>query len=530
MANERYELNDPDGIYPEKFKDFLKQVQGNILRSHGRGYCKHILLTFKEDKVKDALNWVSRFVPTSAWQDYMEKINNEKNKKRDQGVFTMLALTKAGYDALGIPEKDQPRDPAYRRGFWDPGEKQPLYRYRSRNAKPTNDMRDVHCIVLIALDDENKLDKCWEMEMNSVKNGKVDYTEFADLFAKEDGRLIWSDADDQVGTGRKKEDSGQYYVEHFGYRDGISNPRFYRPEEKKKGQAEIPGLDTATFGDWKDVAPVSLAFSDEQPQSRPLDNAHGSYMVFQKLHQNVPGFTSTVRNLARQFAAQSGRLPDADLVKDVEASIVGRYRTGEPVFAKNSGKGSANNFDYLKIDPDGGQCPFHAHMRRMNSRGEIAARHKKNEAVRKDDPRRFSENEERDYRIVRRGMPYGDVDEDSWKTRYVFDDEEQYDPDAVGDRGLLFMSYQSDLENYEILRKSADSANFYNSSNPRHLGIDPIIGQHHTGVRNQPWPNPTDPSKILRFGVRDYVNSEYGAYFFAPSLQFLENIKNYSRL
>ena len=210
-------------------------------------------------------------------------------------------------------------------------------------------------------------------------------------------------------------------------------------------------------------------------------------------------------------------------IENAGAMIVGRYRTGEPVFVKTKGKKFANDFEYLTADKAGIQCPLHAHARRMNSRGEFQEKGRSNV----DDPRRYSA-EEPNYRIVRRGMPYGKVDESAWEKRHHYG-EDGYTSSGNGDRGLLFMSFQADLENFEMLQQSANASEFYDPARTGQRGADPIIGESHRGPLKQTWPRISNPSKITKFPVRDTVTSKGGAYFFAPSLEFLLKIEQFSR-
>src|SRR4051812_4286185 len=58
----------------EKYQQLLGNLQGNILKSHGRDHSVHIFLQFAEDKdtVREGLRNVARTYVTSALTQYQE--------------------------------------------------------------------------------------------------------------------------------------------------------------------------------------------------------------------------------------------------------------------------------------------------------------------------------------------------------------------------------------------------------------------------------------------------------------------------
>src|SRR5262249_37013322 len=121
-------------------------------------------------------------------------------------------------------------------------------------------------------------------------------------------------------------------------------------------------------------------------------NAFGSYFVFRKLEQNVRAFTRAEDALGRQLARLDPHF-DPELAG---AMIVGRFEDGAPVVLQR-GPGMpnpvANDFDFAG-DPDGLKCPFHAHIRKANPRGDTT---------------RLGGTlaSERSHIMARRGIPYG---------------------------------------------------------------------------------------------------------------------------
>jgi deferrochelatase/peroxidase EfeB len=164
--------------------------------------------------------------------------------------------------------------------------------------------------------------------------------------------------------------------------------------------------------------------------------------------------------------------------------------------------GHPDNSLQFALDPDGTRCPFHAHIRKTNPRGDTV---RSNQAPL---------DVERSHRIVRRAFTYGSEGGDNV--------------------GLQFFCYQSDISNQFELIQSA-------WSNKTHFlqmdtGLDPLIGQlrapagdckrqeNVTGA--QQWPNAwSDASKgRTSYGFGRWVALQGGAYLFAPSISFLKSL------
>ena len=117
-----------------------------------------------------------------------------------------------------------------------------------------------------------------------------------------------------------------------------------------------------------------------------------------------------------------------------------------------------NNFNF-KPDPTGSKCPFQAHIRKSNPRGESVGSFATNLA------------EERSHIMPRRGITYGH--------RAVHPNDPVLDehPELIPTEGvgLLFMAYQNDIANqFEFTQR-----NWVNNSGFLKLGIgiDPVLGQ-----------------------------------------------------
>ena len=281
-----------------------------------------------------------------------------------------------------------------------------------------------------------------------------------------------------VETGKKlkaKFAEKQHDIEHFGFTDGISQPLLV--------QQDID-IAKAKLGDanWSPEAPLQLTFVKEPNQ----DERYGSFLVFRKLEQNVKQFWSSLEELSKQLGIDT---------EVAAAMATGRKKDGAPlVEATAVADGDIqNDFDFSS-DVDGLKCPFHAHIRKVNPRGDI--------------PRQLGGTIEfeRALRIVRRGVTYGN--------RPDLEDENVESPEAGV--GLLFMCFQSNLEQFVIQQEGSDSNDFVQEFK---TGPDPIIGRNEN-ILPQSWPSGSDK----QFAMANFVKMLGGEYFFAPSMGFLQSI------
>ena len=216
-------------------------------------------------------------------------------------------------------------------------------------------------------------------------------------------------------------------IEHFGYIDGRSNPLFLKHELEREDQEN-----------WDPSAPLGRVLAPDPFNTAP--DAFGSYFVFRKVEENVRGFNLGIRELA-------ARLPVDESLAG--ALVVGRFKDGTPVtLSPKDGQGDLNDFNF-KDDREAAKCPFHAHVRKANQRGETPL---------------TSEESERSRRVVRRGVAYGERAPD-------LSDEPQ------SGVGLLFMCYQADIgHQFEFLQRVwFDNPRFPEILND--TGDCPLIGQ-----------------------------------------------------
>jgi deferrochelatase/peroxidase EfeB len=126
-------------------------------------------------------------------------------------------------------------------------------------------------------------------------------------------------------------------------------------------------------------------------------------------------------------------------------------------------------------------------------------------------------------RIARRAIPYGRPHPD------LKCDEAEFPSATAGPRGLLFMCFQSNIEDHFefIQRVWIDNNDFPSGTIPffeKDTGDDPLIGQDEEEPQNWPkkWNNKAAGTKAHDFAAA--VTLKGGEYFFAPSKPFLNSI------
>ncbi|HVE59413.1 MAG TPA: hypothetical protein VNB22_21565 [Pyrinomonadaceae bacterium] len=498
-------------INPEdsKYQRMLANLQGNILKSHGRNHAVHLFLTFPkdaEDKINGVREWIAGFAAryvTSAMRQHYETKEFKINKISGR-IFGGFYLSAEGYKALGFDETllDKFRERNLQDEMDPDDESTPSnidisfktgmaagemeLKDVSRDEWEDNFRNQIHALILLADNEEDRLrDVTW------LVCRKLEDLEIS--FFRQDGEVL-------------RDKDTKEPIEHFGFRDGISQPFFY--------QADVEEARQGGYRNWDSFAPLKLVLI-EDPLVDQVD-CFGSYLVYRKLEQNVRGFRDEKDKLTAELTGKEIQNLTNEEKEQAGALVVGRFRNGIPVMLSNDEQAvnlkgfnneqavkltDFNNFDYVDKDTGsytGNKCPYHAHIRRMNPRGE--SEHIEKEVMR---------------RIVRRGITYGSrTDNDVEPTENV---------------GLLFMCFQSSIPAQFgfIQTKWANTSAFLG----RDLsGLDPIIGRNEsiaqeTEERKQKWCPAWGSSEDPRsFEFRSFVTLKGGEFFFAPSIAFLRSL------
>lgn len=448
----------------------LSDLQGNILKGHGRDRTANIFLTFDGSRtmdVKGLLKELGHQVPSAL--DQLTGAQLFKATGKDAGPFLSVFLSSAGYLALGLQDKLPPGQ-AFRAGM---KQRQVVL------SDPASDTWDghlagpVHAMILVAADDPGAL----KYQVDVIR-GRIDaLAGAATILGVEEG------------IGRRNGD--RQGIEHFGYVDGRSQPLML--DEDIEREKEAGGIDK-----WNPRIPLSQVLVP--CPGGALDVSFGSYFVFRKLEQNVRGFKQAEIALAAAMEAESSQNPD----ELAGAYVVGRFENGTPTAVSavevpvgQSPQSVPNNFNF-DGDKAGLKCPYAAHIRKTNPRDTTINSNGR--------------------LMARRGITYGDRGDDP--------NDGVIDNKPTGGVGLLFMAYQSSVEDqFEFTQQSwANNPDFHFRSPQQPVGVDPVIGQPPAGgAQRYPLQYGTGPLS-QPFDFSGFVKMKGGEYFFAPCLSFLKDL------
>jgi Dyp-type peroxidase family len=446
----------------------LSDLQGNILKGHGRDHTIHLLLNFKNSastEVRAFLREIGNEMPSALDQFVKSQLFNAI--KQDGGLFVAAFLSAEGYKALDLGHL-LPPGTAFRDGMklrkdilLDPESSE----WDSYLAKP------VHAMILLARDDVVAL----AADSQALQQRMAALGSAITVLGQE------------IGLAQRNDDT--HAIEHFGYVDGRSQPLVL--EEDINAEKDAGGIDK-----WD---PTILLGQVLVPcPGAKLDVSLGSFFVFRKLEQNVKGFKTREQELRTQLEKESKLDPD----ELAGAYVVGRFENGTPVEVSpveismtTAPLSVLNNFNF-DADPQGLRCPFAGHIRKTNPRDTTI---RSNARL-----------------MVRRGITYG-ARADKLNDGLLTNKPE-------GGVGLLFMAYQSSLENqFEFTQQSwANNAGFHFSSPVQPVGIDPVIGHPKSGTP-QRYPLHYGAGPLSEpFDFSGFVTMKGGEYFFAPSLSFFK--------
>lgn len=339
-----------------KYASMLQNLQGNILKSHGRNYASLLFLKFKPRHEVAAAQFIRTFADqvTSARKQLGEaKAYTEALKAQRTYVgplFANFLLSAAGYRYFRFQNSQIPPDPRFRAGM-----KAWAEHLQDRPQNWDAEYKEqIHAMILLAGDGSRSL-KRRESEV-ALDAGKV-----AHVLSRQSAKM--------------KRNKTKDAIEHVGFVDGASNPLFFKGDIDEAKQHGIDLFDPA--------APLNLVLVSDPPDGS-MQDSFGSYLVLRKLEQDVKAFKQAQRQLIRILG-----LKGADTER-AGAMVMGRFKDGTPLADAETAQGGRdpipNNFNYFK-DRDGMKCPFQGHIRKMNTRRPY--------------------EEERSRRVARRGITYG---------------------------------------------------------------------------------------------------------------------------
>jgi Dyp-type peroxidase family len=347
-------------------------------------------------------------------------------------------------------------------------------------------------------------------------------------------RIIHQD----VGNARLAPRTGH---EHFGFRDGVSQPgvrgtldtatrpfltpRLVSATDPLSRVFASPGVPLIHPGEFvlgyprQDPDDPEGEQDETETRTEPEWARDGSYLVYRRLRQDVPAFERFLAHGAAALAAQgfAGITPDR-----FGAMCVGRWKDGSPVAraplapdpAIAADRRASQSFFFNKdtrplvwadptrppdtfpaatMDGDGQRCPLSAHIRKVNPRDEATDLGHGARTLRR--------------RILRRGVTYGPV---LLKRRRT-------------DRGLLFLCYQASItDQFEFIWRAWSNA----AGTPRaDAGIDPLLGQNGNAPPGDRVAYFVQGDRRGRVNVPErFIVTTGGAYLFVPAVSAIRTV------
>lgn len=246
-------------------------------------------------------------------------------------------------------------------------------------------------------------------------------------------------------------------TDHFGFRDGISQPVIVSPGSEVSRPTDVYA---------GDVVYGYRNLRGDGHLSHTMNGLlfNGSFVAVRKISQNVDAF--------RELVSANPGLEGG-------ARLIGRTPDGVALAMPGN---TDNTFDYTH-DNDGRACPFSAHIRLANPRGAFHGR--------------------RHPMMLRRGMSYGP----------------RHDPESPethrADRGIVFIAFCASLaEQYEVVQRWLNAGNptgVASVQNDPLTGTPPVSGPgvfRYFDAQGQ----------VRRCEIRTPLTRlEWGHYFFCPS-------------
>jgi len=316
-----------DTVISTQEKSFLRNLQANILKGHGR---EHVALLFLE--VTDAPRaraFLHAFPVTDAHTQLQEALQF-KATRSPGGVVRLAFLSQTGMTKFG-------RQGAFL-GFGA---------FAGGMAADTQVLDDG-----TTANWQDELKRPLDVLLLVAYHHEVDFARIVGKLAADLGKEDSGFEIRFVQEGRAYRNADGEGIEHFGYVDGRSQPLMLQSELAKEPRTV-----------YDPAAPLSQ-FLVPDPLDAGGASSDGSFFVFRKLEQDVAGFKQAEEALADDLG-----LVDDDRER-AGAQVVGRFEDGTPLTLQDmeAGVPVANDFDY-SADAGAGKCPFHAHIRKTNPRG-----------------------------------------------------------------------------------------------------------------------------------------------------------------
>jgi Dyp-type peroxidase family len=469
----------------------LDDIQGDIIPGFSKDYASFLFFALPADQTQ-AREWLRDLVDQVATAEEVKQFNDLfraiRRRRGREGVveatWMNLAFTHEGLGKFGVvyeselglfPEEFREGMRRRKETIGDLGDNDPD-RWPNDLGKKT-----IHALMIVAAD--------------SVEDLKREVRYFVRHATSHEVSLVFQQ------DGMTRPDAPGH--EHFGFKDGISQPgiRGVTSSSYPQGSNQIdPLYDVISGGEFVLGYPRQQLDPAHDPLSpQPAWTENGSYLVFRRLRQDVKGF----RDFLSREATRLGTTVDL-----LGAKLVGRYRSGAPLVgaedaAEDPGttksdvleKAKINDFGY-STDPHGMQVPRAAHIRKAYPRDQQASKNEPGERP----------------RILRRGIPFGQSFRDGNPPHSPLG----ADPRFPDDRGLCFVCYQRSIrDQFELIQCSWVNREAVPEDGD---GVDPVASQASSERMIRVPRIAADPVRL----PAQWVKTTGGEYFFSPSISALE--------
>ena len=484
----------------------LDDIQGLVLRGYSYPYIRHFIFRISDglDAAAGVRGFIAALLPSASTPEPPLCITSAQPWSVSPPCCVNLGLTASGLRALlgdasyravstnTTPDVFDPFDAgaAARAGLvGDTGTSGPANWWQNGNWKlstpPSSDGLDL--VVSLYAKTSADRDRFGTMLLERIPMGMGGEPALRAAFVQDADPLLDGAGDPSA-------------VIHFGYRDGISQPR-------------IAGTPWDDPGDPDDDSPLVPAWHFVLNPANPLYNVdpllvNGCFAAFRLLHQDVGAFES--------FLAR-GKDPAL-----LAAKMCGRWRDGTPLEVSPECPDSTLseldriNFNYLTPTPHqkgprrpdnlGAQCPYAAHTRRANPRDD--------DNVQGNDNPSFPNAQQ--HRVRRFATPYGPP----------------YTPaSADAQRGLVGWFMGANLtDQFEFVMQTWISTGGFrpgNDASPNASGVDPLFGpQKEDVVKGDFEFDDLDGSGTYHVqpGLQRFIRTDGGLYAFLPSLTALRTL------
>lgn len=471
------------------------EVQRLILRGYVKLPWAHFLLLRVTDRALST-EWLQSLVESGL-------IRFGWGHHHDTTPSAAIALTSEGFRALGLDE-DTIRgfSPEFVSGA-DGGDRPRVLRDVNGSAPEKwlwgSEGNRVHVLLALYALTEASLEKLVHEHRELARLGGLEEVKARD--------------GTELGACRPLEDRR----EHFGFADGIAQPRF-RDEPRGVRSRTTREEDRLATGELLLGYPNEVGLHPRSPRlsRKDRERAHlavpsgdfgrnGSYLVFRQLEQDVPGFW---RCLGEDLTSE-------DRIR-VASKMIGRWPDGRPLVERPAAKGvhhDREDFDYALHDPQGTACPIGAHIRRANPRSTLSRDAEKGRAKSKK------------HRILRRGRSYGRPFVEPLVPTRILEAIEAGSGNP-GARGLNFLCFNADISNqFEFIQQSWLNGPVFQGL---HGEVDPLAGDPAAtapcfalrgdapGLKGS-FSIPGDPVRSRVHEIPRLIETRGGAYFFVPS-------------